>query len=262
LALVFHHNQINFKGFKIMYNVLFKNKLSAASAIGLLALSLGVSLPAAAGIVKYGDPTPADPLLYPSCAINGTSSGHDGGISYEWIVTMGKKDEVSFVNHVGAKSWNEPESSGYFSPETGWTHTSNWVALELTGRTKLHIEVEQQEGVPFTNGSSIATARNKLIPALSIYKGWDDTSCEDHRYNTGGNFDWSTIEYIGNQPNAKGKSVAVYSVKLDAGKYSIAIGGSPAVLGVYPDGNCDANDPVCYAYTGRHGYRVEMKTDN
>ncbi len=243
-----------------MHNTHFKTKRPIISATCFLTFSLAASLPAEAGMVKYADPTPADPLLYPSCEINGTTSGHDGGISYEWTVTMGKKDEVSFVNHVGAKSYNEPPPF-YAPPETGWTHTSNWVALELTEHTKLKIEVERQEGVPFTSGTNIATARNKLVPALSVYKGWDDTSCEDHRYNTAGNTDWSTIEFIGNQPNAKGKSVVVYSVELDAGKYSIAVGGSPTVLGTYPESTCDAADPVCYAYTGRHGYRVEMKTD-
>ena len=242
-----------------MHKAYFKGKLSTASAICFLTLSMGASLTATAGTVTYADPTPADPLLYPSCAINGTFSGHDGGISYEWTVKLGKKDSASFVNHVGAKSYNEPPPA-YEPPETGWTHTSNWVALELTHYTKLRIEVERQEGVPFTNGTSIATARNKLVPALSVYKGWDDTSCEEHRYNTAGNVDWSTIEFIGNQPNAKGKSVAVYSATLPAGKYSVAIGGSPMVLDTYPAANCDMADPICYRYTGRHGYQVEMKT--
>lgn len=228
----------------------FKNKLSTVSAVGLLTFSLGASLTATAGTVTYADPTP------------NTATPCGGGISYEWTVKMGKKDKASFVNHVGAKSWNEPASSGYVIPETGWTHTSNWVALELAQRTKLRIEVERQEGVPFTSGTSIATARNKLVPALSVYAGWDSTSCEEHRYNNAGNVDWSTIQYIGNQPNAMGKDVAVYSVVLNAGQYSIAIGGSPSVLATYPANSCDVADPTCYAYTGRHGYRVEMKTDH
>ena len=238
----------------------FKCKLSTISAIGIITLSLGGSLPAMAGTVIYADPVPA-PSTYPDCAINDAPTGNDGGISYEWTVTMGKKDAVSFVNRVGAKSYNEPPPF-YEPPYTGWTHTSNWVALGLTHHTKLRIEVARQEGVPFTSGTSIATARNKLVPALSVYRGWDNTSCEDHRYNTAGDVDWTTVRFIGNQPNTHGKPVAVYSIELDAGQYSIAIGGSPKVLGTYPAGTCDPIDPVCYAYTGNHGYRVKLETDN
>lgn len=246
-----------------MFKIQFKSKLSAVCATSLLTVSLGVSLPATAGMVTFADPMPAG-TSYPGCLpdLGGTPTGNDGGISYEWTVKMGKKDKVSFVNRVGAKSFNEPPPA-YEPPDSGWTHTSNWVALELTHHTKLRIEVNNQEGVPFTTPTGVATARNKLVPALAVYSGWDNTSCEDHRYNTAGNVDWTTIQFIGNQSNSKGRSVAVYSVELDAGQYSIAIGGSPKVLATYPDAaTCSAStDPLCYAYTGFHGYRVEMKTD-
>ena len=244
-----------------MHKTLFKTELSRVSAVCALTLSLGASLPATAGTVTYADPMPAGPT-YPDCAIFDAPTGNDGGISYEWTVKMGPKDKASFVNKVGAKSYNEPPPS-YEPPYTGWTHTSNWVALELTHHTKLKIEVERQEGVPFTSGTSIATARNLLVPAISVYSGWDNTSCEDHRYNTAGDVDWTTVKFIGNQPNAKGRSVAVYTVELDAGQYSIAIGGAPKVLADYSVlTGCVATDPVCYAYTGNHGYRATLKTDD
>ncbi len=237
-----------------------KNKLSAVCAAGLMTVSLGASLPASAGMVMFSDPVPAG-ASYPGCLTTG-ATGADGGISYEWTVKLGQNDQASFVNRVGAKSYNEPPPA-YEPPDSGWTHTSNWVALELTHHTKLRIEVQRQEGVPFTNGTSIATARNKLVPALSIYSGWDSTSCEEHRYNTAGNVDWTTVQFIGNQPNSNRRTVAVYTVELDAGQYSIAIGGSPKVLATYPDAaTCSpSTDPVCYAYTGFHGYRVKMKTE-
>lgn len=232
-----------------MQNMHFRRRLPTISAIGLLTVSLGMSLPVTAGTVMFADPQPSDPA--PAC---------NGGISYEWKVEMGGHDEVSFVNKVGAKSYNEPPP--YASPETGWTHTSNWVALELTQRSKLKIKLERQEGVPYTNGTTIATARNKLVPALSIYSGWDNTSCEEHRYNTSGNSGWTTVQYIGSQPNTRGKKEVEYEIMLNAGKYSIAIGGTPKVLADYSIlTNCNPADPVCYAYKDNHGYRVEMKTD-
>ena len=245
-----------------MMHYAINSKLAAVSGGALLSLAMGFSSTASAGSVVYADPVPAGPT-YPKCLpdLGGTPTGADGGISYEWTVRMGKNDKVGFVNKVGAKSFNEPESSGYFQPDTGWTHTSNWVALELTHRTNVRIEVERQEGVPFANNGTTATARNMLVPAIAVYAGWDDTSCEDHRYNNAGNVDWTTIQFIGNAANEKGRPVAVYSANLKAGRYSVAIGGSPKVLASYPDGaKCDPLDPVCYAYNGNHGYRAVIKT--
>ncbi len=244
-----------------MKKMINKTAISTAVSTVLMAVSLSGSPVAMAGTVTFGDPVPAGPT-YPGCLedLGGKPTGADGGISYEWIVKMGGKDEVSFVNRVGAKSYNEPPPD-YEPPYTGWTHTSNWVALELTQRTKVKIKVERQEGVPMANSTPVTVARNKLIPALSVYSGWDNTSCEDHRYNTSGNVPWTTVQYIGNQPNKHGKDEVGYQIVLDAGKYSIAIGGSPKVLATYPDAKtCDPADPVCYAYTGNHGYRVEIKT--
>lgn len=250
-----------------MQNTIKINKLATIGNAALLAVLLGLSSTASAGSVLYADPVPAG-ASYPGCLpdLGGTPTGNDGGISYEWTVKLGKNDKASIVNKVGAKSFNEPPPS-YEPPETGWTHTSNWVALELTRKANVRIEVERQEGVPFTSTDSagvskIVTARNMLVPALSVYSGWDNTSCEDHRYNTSANTDWTTIQYVGTAANEKGRPVAVYEGHLKAGRYSVAIGGSPKVLPSYPAGNCDVLDPTCYAYTGNHGYRATIKTSD
>lgn len=200
------------------------------------------------GKVVYADPVPNTP---DPC---------DGGIGYQWTVTMeNHKDEVQFIGHVGAKSWNEPPPL-YEPPYSGWTHTSNWVALELKQRSKVEVTIERQEGVAYhNNDGSFSTARNALVPALSVYKGWQTAGCDDHRYNNAGNIDWmTTAKFIGNAPNTALKSAVKYRAILEAGKYSIAIGGSPKVLEEYPAGNCDAADPVCYAYTGRQGYEATI----
>ncbi len=214
---------------------------------GILLASVGTSTAVLAGNVTFADPQPSTPGV---C---------DGGISYEWSVNMSGDDHVGLVGHVGAKSWNEPPPA-YEPPYTGWTHTSNWIALELTEPTKLEIKVERQEGVAFQATNGMVTARNMLVPALSIYRNWDSTSCEDHRYNNAGNIDWSTVQYIGNQKNRHAKSSISYEARLPAGQYTIAIGGSPKVLETYPANDCDVADPVCYAYTGRHGYEVYLRT--
>ncbi len=230
-----------------------KQTLMTVSAIGtFLAFSMSAS---ATSSVIYADPVPGS-----------TEPGVcNGGISYEWTVKMGNSNTVGFVNHVGAKSFNEPPPA-YEPPYTGWTHTSNWVAFELSKDAMVEIEVMRQEGVPYASKDSaglpiMATARNKLVPAFAIYSGWDETSCEDHRYNNSGDFDWSTVKYITNAPNKGTWASVKRKIKLKAGKYTIAIGGSPKVLETYPDATCDPlTDKVCYAYTGRHGFRVNIKT--
>lgn len=232
-------------------------KLNRLIGTGLLVASASTAGPVLAATMTYADPVPAG-ATYPGCLDTG-ATGSDGGVSYEWTVMMKGYDHAELVGHVGAKSWNEPPPA-YEPPYTGWTHTSNWIALDLKESAKLRIEVERQEGVTFQSGTTILTARNKLVPAISIYTNWDNTSCEDHRYNNAGNDDWSELEYIGNQLNKHGRPVAVYRAKLPAGQYSIAIGGSPKVLDQYPVGTCDAADPVCYAYTGRHGFEAHLTT--
>jgi hypothetical protein len=183
------------------------------------------------------------------------------GISYEWTARLHKKQQVSFVWYVGAKSWSEPTQPDGLK---GWTHTSNWVAIELEDEAKLKVVVERQGGVVFTSNVVPVVARAALVPALSLYSGWDDTTeFEDHLFNNSGNF-WSTVEFIANEPNEKSKTRIVFATKekLPPGKYSLVIGGNPASLGDpfnYPTSNCDPSEPPCYAYTGNHGYRATIQ---
>ena len=198
--------------------------------------SLPVTVP---GAVSFGDPAPA-------------------GISYEWTVSLGKKQQVELVNFVGAKSWNQPEQP---VGAKGWTHWTNWVALELDAPATVKITVSAQQGVVGLLSGVLTLTRSGLVPALSVYEGWDDTTeNEVHTFNTVGNF-WSTVQYQGSAANEKAKPVVVYKRKLPAGKYSIAIGGNPPSLGgpsAYPASDCDPADSICYRYTGFHGYRATI----
>lgn len=254
-----------------MQNTNFKGKLSTVSALCALTLSLSMSLSATAGTVEFKDPMPAGPT-YPGCLddLGGTPTGADGGISYDWTVKMGKKDSATLINFVGAKSLNEPTTpetgNTYVPPEVGWTHTANWVALEITEPTKLKLKVSRIEGVPFVQLGlndqflSKGYSRDKLIPGIAVYSGIDNTSCEDHRFNPNGNVDWSPLEWMGNNLNTAQRGSVEYEIPLMPGQYSIAIGGAPKTLATYPANNCNPVDKTCYTYTGRHGYKVEMKT--
>lgn len=194
-----------------------------------------------AGALSFADPAPA-------------------GISYEWTLSMHRKQTAELVYAVGAKSWSEPSNPDGLK---GWTHTSNWIALQLEDPATVKITVERQQGVPIVTGSTVAVARFALVPAISLYEGWDETTeSENHNFNNLGNF-WSTVVYHGSASNPKSKSRVTYTAKLPAGKYSVVIGGNPRSLGdpsAYPANNCNPTDAICEQYTGMQGYRATIRT--
>jgi hypothetical protein len=121
------------------------------------------------------------------------------GIPYRWWVTLGQKDQTDFGYYVGALSWWQPGNP----PTTpGWTHNSNWVALNLTNAAQVTIEISPDVPVPCAPPSQPAacdtTGRtgSDLYPAISIYTGQDTTSPQDHVFNPVGNFWAVNINYL------------------------------------------------------------------
>ncbi len=179
----------------------------------------------------------------------------EGGIGYEWTVTFDHHGTHEIVGSVGGKGSYEPS---FEMPDFGWTHTTDWVALELGTDSMLEIEMTRQEGVyemkvdRETGEKSYQTAGAMLYPALSVYKGWDSTTeKEKGSFNPIGNF-WSTIEHIGVAYADDGQSTIVYKVMLPAGRYSVNIGGVNALY-------CAETDPC---YNGKHGYRAKFTTSH
>jgi hypothetical protein len=179
----------------------------------------GLSIILAAATASAGTVVLADPAA--------------GGIGYTWTITMGETDSATAVRHVGALSHNDPVNFAT-APLTGWTHTSNWVALELTAPALLTIDLARKAGVP--NGSNTAGAN--LFPAFSLYAGWDNDGGDDHIYNNAGLFDWAEdiTTFIGAQHNGLaegtnstglGLTSVSQTFNLPAGQYSIALGGNP-----------------------------------
>jgi len=227
--------------------------IRVTKCLGAVTLVLAIILSAPPGFSHDGEPDGGD--------LGGAVSFSDSvpalGISYEFTAHLRRKEKVGFVWYVGAKSWSEPSNPDGLK---GWTHTSNWVALDLQEPAKLKVTVERQQGVVYTGATSVEVSRAELVPAMSLYAGWDETSDpEPHTFNNAGNF-WSTIQFLANQPNAKGKGKIVFKTKqLPAGKYSLVIGGNPlplASLASYPVAGCDSSVRLCYVYTGNHGYRA------
>lgn len=155
-----------------------------------------------------------------------TNPGYAPGIGYEWGVTMSQSDSATInTGGVGAKSWAEPGNPVGLK---AWTHTSDWVALDLSGLTESTIlTVTHERG-----------ATGSLFPAFSIYQGRETVGPETHQFNNIGSTSWAAnLTYLDHVANVGGtlglgSGTGVTSVSkqflLAPGLYSIALGGNPS----------------------------------
>jgi hypothetical protein len=167
----------------------------------------------------------------PSHASTITEPGPQTGISYESQVVMGDLDLAHYHGSIGAKSWAEP---GNPVGSKGWTHTSSWTALDLSGvsgPTLLTVELERGH-----DGTS------QLFPAFSIYQGWELTNSDlignRHTFNNIGNIDWATnltfLDHVANvgglngTDSGTGLEVVSKQWVLNPGFYSLVYGGNPS----------------------------------
>ncbi len=180
-----------------------------------------------------------------------TEPGPETGLSYEWQVVMSPSgpfglDSAHFHGSVGAKSWAEP---GQPADAKGWTHTTDWVALDLTGYTtpvSLTVEVERGHD-----------NLSQLYPAFTLYSGWElvNSDATNHTFNNDGDILWATnLTYLAHVANAGGPdgtdngtgSDHVHGTfTLNPGLYSLVFGGNPP----YPP-----------AQTGQHSFSATLST--
>ncbi len=165
----------------------------------------------------------------PSHASSITQPGPQTGITYESQVVMGDLDLAHYHGSVGAKSWAEP---GNPAGAKGWTHTSSWTALDLTGLTgptNLTLELERGHG-----GTS------QLFPAFTLFSGWETVNSDatNHTWNNTGAVSWATnLTYIDHLANiggvngtdsGTGLEVVSKSWVLTPGLYTLDFGGNPS----------------------------------
>ena len=148
-----------------------------------------------------------------------------GGIGYRIRVQMGAEDSAVLTSHVGAWSWN---NGGTVESPAGWTHTSNFIALNLTEATVFTVKMERKEGVPWpeTNAPDRVASTDAMFPSFTLWSGWDDvtTAPENHIYNPIGDVAWSNIlDYVGHVQNSTLTTVE-YSWTLAPGNYTLALG--------------------------------------
>src|SRR5262245_58532105 len=100
----------------------------------------------------------AAPLFFAGAAAAGTVTPGDvpggtggGGIPYTYQAELaGPGDSVTIADGVGNKSWADPMNPdmGDFGLDAGWTHTSNWIHLEVAEETDLTITLAPNAAVP------------------------------------------------------------------------------------------------------------------
>ncbi len=171
----------------------------------------------------------AGPVLSHAATVTQNPGDLQGGLTYEWKVVMGDIDLAHYHGSVGAKSWAEP---GNPVGAKGWTHTSDWTALDLTGLsgpTQLTLELERGHG-PTT----------QLFPAFSLYRGWETANSDagNHTFNNTGNISWATnltyIDHLANigGPNGTDSGTGEESLSkswiLNPGLYTLNYGGNPS----------------------------------
>lgn len=204
----------------------------------------------------------SSPAFSQSVSIDFADPHPGAGIGYEWTVKIShansKAMTAEFIRHVGAKSSYEPAFS---SPEIGWNHTSDWVALSLNEDSLLTIEVNNQRGVQYTtvNPEGQVTqhaAGRGHFPGIALYSGYDNTSTESHSFNPLGNFwatqlNWITAGYDQKGQHGDVKRRAKIQAIVPAGLYSLNIGGVNALY-------CEPQMPC---FDGRHGYKATITAE-
>ena len=186
----------------------------------------------AAGAAAAGTVTPGD-------VPGGTG---DGGVPYTYQVDLiGPGDAVTIVESVGNKSWADPmnQDMGDFDLDAGWTHTSNWVHLELAAETDLTITLAPKDGVPDGSGGTLAA---DLVPAMSLWSGADNDGTAEHFYEQGSIPSWidaagfAFLDHADAGPGPFLGDEAELSGTFAAGVYTLAVGGHDEVASAHRSG--------------------------
>ena len=155
-----------------------------------------------------------------------------GGVGYYGYVTLGLNDSDSFSTHVGAWSWEDDSlfNAGAGDPPVGWTHTSRWLAFELTDATLVTLTMARDASVPWPDLSDPGRLADtsSMFPSFSLYSGWDNDDGDSHTYNNRGNVAWAEdLTYMLHMDNSTLESIT-QSFQLPAGLYTFALGSNAA----------------------------------
>ena len=151
------------------------------------------------------------------------------GIGYTWTVIADANTQGSFSSHVGAWSWEDNAlfgNPGQSPLPVGWTHTSNWLALQLTEEAFFTLALERDANVPWPSMEDPGRLADtsSLFPSLTLWRGWDNDGGDHHTYNNRGNVAWAEdLRYLDHVDNSTGTQIT-RTWRLPAGQYSLALG--------------------------------------
>jgi hypothetical protein len=145
------------------------------------------------------------------------------GIPYRKLVTLSPLDSAAFTRHVGAWSWQDSSLFGPGEDPVGWTHTSDWTQITLSGITTLTIRMEREEGVQVNAVTTAGTA--SMFPSFTLLSGWDTDGDQVHSYNNDGAISWAEdVVYMGHIANSTATFTELTFTDLAPGNYTIALG--------------------------------------
>lgn len=165
-------------------------------------------------------------------AASGVNTGDPGtgGIGYAFSVVADANDTGSFKSHVGAWSWEDQGIAP--AGGEGWTHTSNWVALQITEPTTISVTMARDATVPYAGSGNVGgfAAIDHMFPSFTLYRGWDNDGGDHHTYPNRANVPWAEdISYMDHLANTTQTSIT-RSWTLPVGNYTLALGSnSPSV---------------------------------
>ena len=166
----------------------------------------------------------------------------DGGIPYTYQADLtGPGDSVTIVDSVGNKSWADPMNPdmGDFDLDAGWTHTSNWIHLELAAETDLTLTLAAKADVPDGSGGTLAA---DLVTALSLWSGADNDGDAQHFYEQGSVPSWvdaagfAFLDHADTGPGPFAGAEAEITGTFAPGVYTIALGGHDEVASAHRSG--------------------------
>jgi hypothetical protein len=184
-----------------------------------------------------------------------------GGIGYAGYVTVGATGSGSVSDHTGAWSWEDQGIAP--GGGEGWTHTSRWIALNVTDATWLTLTLDRDATVPFLGSGNVGgfAAVDHMYPSFTLWQNWDNNAMtpaaalalgydplsppEDHHtYTNTSNVIWAeNLSYLDHTSNSTLTSVSD-SWFLPAGQYTLVFGSNSPSL---------TNPP-------RQGYRASFST--
>jgi len=173
------------------------------------------------------------------------------GIGYARTVTVADGVTGSFSSLVGAWSWEDNELFSPGQPPVGWTHTSNWLALNVEQDSFVTLTMERDANVPdpTVQDPDRKADTSSMKPSMTILRGWDNdpvppefrtrpdivaawapyggvpTDLGDHHtYNNRGMISWAEdLRYLDHADNSTQDSIT-RTWRLPAGRYTLALG--------------------------------------